>query len=69
VRSSGVVYWGAGQIYVSHLLKGEYVGMEEIDDGVWDIYFGPIKLGGFNVRDVTHGVVPYWSVKTCNLCP
>jgi putative transposase len=51
------------------LLKGEYVGMEEIDDGVWDIYFGPIKLGGFNVRDVTHGVVPYWSVKTCNLCP
>jgi putative transposase len=69
VRSSGVVYWGAGQIYVSHLLKGEYVGMEEIDDGIWDIYFGPVKLGGFNVRDVTQGVVPYWSIKTCNLCP
>ena len=24
---------------------GEYVGLEEIDDGVWNVYFGPMKLG------------------------
>ena len=24
---------------------GEYVGLEEIDDGVWNVYFGPLKLG------------------------
>ena len=63
VRSSGSVYWGGGQVYVSHVLKGECVGMAEVDDGIWDIYFGPVKLGGFNIRNVTHGVVPYWTVK------
>ena len=29
----------------SALLAKQYVGLEEIDDGVWDIYFGPMKLG------------------------
>jgi hypothetical protein len=22
-----------------------FVGPEEVDDGVWDLYFGPLKLG------------------------
>ena len=26
-------------------LAGEYVGLEEVDDGLWDVYFGPLKLG------------------------
>ena len=30
---------------VSISCAGEYVGMEEIDDGVWTIYFGPLNLG------------------------
>lgn len=63
VRKTGVVYWGGGQVYVSHLLANETVGMEEIDDGLWDIYFGPIRLGGFNVRDKKGGVVSYWTLK------
>ncbi len=25
--------------------SGEYVGLEEIDDGIWNVYFGPLKLG------------------------
>ena len=29
---------------------GDYVGLEEIDDGVWNIYFGPLKLGRFLER-------------------
>jgi len=24
---------------------GEHVGLEEIDDGIWDVYFGALKLG------------------------
>jgi transposase InsO family protein len=63
IRSSGVVYSHNGQIYVSHLLKGEQVGLEEIDDGVWDIYFGPIRLGGFDIRDQKGGATPYWTIK------
>ena len=29
---------------------GEYVGLEEIDEGVWNVYFGPLKLGRLNER-------------------
>jgi hypothetical protein len=24
---------------------GAHVGLEEIDDGIWTVYFGPLKLG------------------------
>ena len=30
---------------VSTVCAGEYVGLEEIDDGIWNVYFGPLKLG------------------------
>jgi len=26
------------------------IGLEEIDDGVWNVYFGPLKLGRLNER-------------------
>lgn len=29
---------------------GEYVGLEEIDDGIWNVYFGPRKLGRLHER-------------------
>ncbi len=32
------------------LLFREYVGLEEIDDGIWDVYFGPLKLGRLHER-------------------
>ena len=35
---------------MTHTLAGEYVGLEEVDDGLWDEYFGPIKLGRMDER-------------------
>ena len=35
---------------VSIVCVGEYVGLEEIDDGIWDVYFGTLKLGRLNER-------------------
>ena len=29
----------------SQHLFGRNVGLEEVDDGVWNVYFGPLKLG------------------------
>ncbi|MDX8402910.1 MAG: IS481 family transposase [Mariprofundaceae bacterium] len=63
VSSNGVLYAHNGQVYVSNLLIGEQIGIEEIDDGVWDIYFGPVRLGGYNLRDVKGGKTPYWTIK------
>lgn len=31
-------------------LRGEYVGLKEIDDGIWNVYFGPLKLDRFHER-------------------
>ena len=29
-------------------LLEEYVGLEEVDDGVWSLYFGPLLLARFH---------------------
>jgi len=63
VHATGVIYLHSGQVYVSHLLSGEQVGLQEVADGIWDIYFGPVRLGGFDLRDKKGGKTPYWTIK------
>ncbi len=29
---------------------GEYVGLEEVDNEIWNVYFGPLRLGVFHER-------------------
>jgi len=45
VSANGGIRWHHPWVNVSHVCVGEYVGLEEIDDGVWNVYFGPLKLG------------------------
>ena len=45
VSANGGIRWNHQWVNVSHVCVGEYVGLEEIDDGVWNVYFGPLKLG------------------------
>ncbi|MBT8129534.1 MAG: transposase [Gammaproteobacteria bacterium] len=63
VSSNGVVYWHNKMVYVSHLLKGELVGLEQIDDEIWNVYFGPVTLGRFDETDIKGKTVPYITVK------
>ena len=63
VSSSGVVYWRNKLVYVSHLLKDEDVGLEEIADGIWRVYFGPVKLGQFDERNTKGKSKDYLSTK------
>ena len=50
VSRNGGIRWSSQWVNVSHVLGGEYVGLEEIDDGIWDVYFGRLKLGRFHER-------------------
>jgi putative transposase len=43
-RNSGF-RWKSKYVSASHVLIDEYVGLEEIDNGIWEVYFGPIWLG------------------------
>lgn len=45
VRPNGEIKWQGLMVYVSAALIREPVGLIEVDDGVWDLYFGPVLLG------------------------
>ena len=51
VDHSGMVRWNNSRLFLSHTLRGETVGLEEIDDGVWSLYYGPVLLARFDERD------------------
>lgn len=42
VAKNGGVRWQSRWVTVSHLMAEQDVGFEEIDDGLWDVYFGPV---------------------------
>ena len=45
VSANGGTRWKRGWLNVSIVCVGECVGIEEIDDGIWNVYFWPLKLG------------------------
>jgi hypothetical protein len=50
VTSNGCMKWRNTVVSVSSVLMGEEVGCEEIGDGEWGIYFGPVRLGTLDER-------------------
>lgn len=50
VSANGGIKWNKQFVCVSSVCIGEYVAFEEIDNGIWNVYFGPLKLGRFDER-------------------
>lgn len=50
VSANGGIRWRHRWVNVSTTLAGDYVGFEEVDDGLWDVWFGPKKIGRFHER-------------------
>jgi transposase InsO family protein len=50
VSENSGIRWKRDWVCVTHTLAGEYVGLEEVDDGLWDVYFGPVRLGRMDER-------------------
>jgi transposase InsO family protein len=48
VSRNGGIRWNKTWVNVSHLLAELEIGLEEIDDGLWNVYFGPVWLGRFH---------------------
>lgn len=63
VTTSGTISWENGQVYISNTFKGEVIGMEEVDNDVWDIYFGHIRLGSVDKNCVKGKKTSYWTLK------
>ena len=45
VSANGDIRWHRQGVNVSTTCAGADVGLDDIDDGVWNVYFGPLKLG------------------------
>jgi transposase InsO family protein len=59
VGSNGCISWNAQWLHVTQALADQDVGLEEIDDGIWSVHFGPMLLGRFHQGDVRlRGVSP-----------
>jgi putative transposase len=43
-KNSGI-RWNAQWVDVSQTCEGLHIGLEQVDDGLWDVYLGPVKLG------------------------
>jgi transposase InsO family protein len=50
VSANGGIRWQNQWVNVSSVLKGEYVGLEPIDDGIWDVYYSCKKIGRLHER-------------------
>jgi transposase InsO family protein len=50
VSANGGIRWNSHWVNVSIVCAGEYVGLEEIDDGIWNVFFGPLKIGRLHER-------------------
>ncbi len=44
VSANGRIRWNRRWVNVSVPCMGEYVGLEEVDDGIWTVSCGPLKL-------------------------
>jgi transposase InsO family protein len=49
VSTNGGIRWNRAWVNVSHLLGAEYIGLKEIADNVWTVFFGPVLLGWLHV--------------------
>lgn len=49
VSSAGCISWRE-PVFLTETLAGESVGFEEVDDGLWTVYFGTVALARFDER-------------------
>ena len=50
VSTNGGIRWNHAWVNVSTVCAEEYVGLEEIDNGIWNVFFGALKIGRFEER-------------------
>jgi transposase InsO family protein len=53
VHRGGGLKWGNKEMYFSSALAGEYVGLTEVDNGIWNIYFSFYPVAILDERTFT----------------
>lgn len=58
VDASGHFKWRGRPVFLSGVLAHEIIGLIQVDDGVWDVFFGPLVLGSLSDARPDLGLVP-----------
>ena len=45
VNYNGTIWLHGQNVYLGYLMRGQEVGLNEIEGGRWVVYFGPVLLG------------------------
>lgn len=56
VSDIGVMSWEGHRVFLSSVLAGQVVGLKQLDDTLWHLFFGPILLGALDARNPQLGV-------------
>ena len=51
VTNAGTIRFKKQRLFIANALKQHVVGLEEVDDGVWALYFCKILLARIDERD------------------
>lgn len=51
VRHTGEIHWRGDSLFVSQSLQGERIGLEEVAEGQWAVYLGPILIARFDEQE------------------
>jgi hypothetical protein len=52
ISRNGYFSWKHEAVFVSEVLRGEEVGFLETDDGLFEVYYGPLLLGWFDAVEL-----------------
>jgi putative transposase len=62
VSENGGIRWKKCWVNVTTVLAHEWVGLEEVGDGLWDVYFSRLRLGRLDERRMRiEGAYGRWS--------
>jgi len=50
VSGNGCLSWKSAPLFVATALAGEYVAFEEVDDGIWTLWFATVALARYDAR-------------------
>ena len=66
VRTNGEIRWSGKLVFLSEALVGEPVGLKQISNRTWAIYYGPLEIG---ILDETTMKAIKTPVKVLPMCP
>lgn len=51
VHGHGCFIWHSKHVFASRVLINERIGLDQVGDGIWSVYLGPVLLGRFDERE------------------